>query len=261
LAADYLLENRNDITFATLEELAAKIGVSTTTVIRLARTLGYGGYSEMQKGFQYEVMEKVSLPERLSTSGSLTMDKLMEDTIKNDIKNISETVAGLSDSLMKDAVDMISAAGNVYILGMRSSFALSHYTASRLGQIRPNVRLIQSAGMIFPEELVGCGEKDVCIAFMFSRYSKTTANLLKWMKSMKVKVILFTNPKSSAIKDYGDLFIPCHVKGVSFKNSFAAPISVINYLAAATALENQDTAVETLRKTEDFLNRGYYLGL
>jgi DNA-binding MurR/RpiR family transcriptional regulator len=144
---------------------------------------------------------------------------------------------------------------------MRSSFALAHYMTSRLGQIRPNVRLIQSAGMIYPEELIGCNGQDVCIAFLFPRYSKTAANLILWLRKRGVRIILFTSQNYSAIRTYGDIFLPCSVRGVSFKNSFAAPICLINYISAAIALLDRSRAIETLQQTEEFLNKGYHLGL
>ena len=62
------------------------------------------------------------------------------------------------------------------------------------------------------------------------------------------------------MKPYGDLIIPCVVQGISVKNSFVAPLAVVNYLVTAVTMENP-TAKESLAKTEDMLSRGYYLGL
>jgi DNA-binding MurR/RpiR family transcriptional regulator len=260
--ADFVMENMDTLAFATLEDVAAMAGVSTTTVIRFARVLGYSGYSDMQKDIQCEIMEKVGLPERFKDSiESMNLDGLLSETMRNDIANISNTINNLSDHTLRQVVENIKSARNVYMLGMRSSFALAHYAASRLGQVRPNVHLIQSIGMIFPEELAGSGAQDICIAFLFPRYSKTTSNLIIWLRSMGVRVILFSSPNYVSIEHYGDFIIPCHVRGSSFKNSFVAPICVINYLAAVVALENNEVANETLRRTEEFLKKGYYLGL
>lgn len=123
------------------------------------------------------------------------------------------------------------------------------------------MRLVQSAGMIYPEELIGCNKQDVCIAFLFPRYSKTAANLILWLRKYGVRIILFTNQNSKAIQSYGDIFLPCIVGGISFKNSFAAPICLINYIAAGIVSLDHPRAVETLQQTEEFLNKGYHLGL
>ncbi len=259
--ADYVLENRDAMAFATLDDAAMKIGVSTTTVIRFARALVYSGYSDMQKDLQSEIMDKVSLPERITgIKGKVSLDKLLRETMNNDIANITETVTKLPEETLRAAVREIILARRVHILGMRSSFALAHYTASRLGQIRPHIHLVQSAGMIFPEELVGSGPEDICIAFLFPRFSKTTANLIMWLRGMGVRVILFTSQNYRTVQAYGDIIVPCRVKGISFKNSFTGPMCVINYLAATVALENPE-AIATLQQAEEFLKKGYYLGL
>ena len=61
--ADYVLEHSPEVAFKTLEEVANCIGVSTTSVIRFARTLEYEGYTQMQQSIQQSLMKKVSLPE------------------------------------------------------------------------------------------------------------------------------------------------------------------------------------------------------
>lgn len=262
--ADYYLEmdHAEIFAFGTLEDIAMDIGVSTTTIIRFARQLGYNGYSDMQKAIQNSLMDKVSLPERLIPStGKIEQDQLLMNTMQNDISDITTTLTNISQTDLSKAVEEISSARRVIVLGMRSSFALAHYTTSRMGQIRPNVRLVQSAGMIYPEELIGCNEQDVCIAFLFPRYSKTAANLILWLRKRGVRIVLFTSNNFKAIRNYGDIFLPCSVGGISFKNSFVAPLCLINYIAAAIVALDHPRAVETLQQTEEFLNKGYHLGL
>jgi len=115
--------------------------------------------------------------------------------------------------------------------------------------------------MLYPEELIGCNEQDVCIAFLFPRYSKTAVNLILWLRKRGVRIILFTSQNYSAIRNYGDIFLPCSVTGISFKNSFATPICLINYISAAIALLEKPRSIETLQQTEEFLTKGYHLGL
>lgn len=259
--ANYVIENTNTLAFSTLDDFALKIGVSTTTVIRFARTLGYNGYSDMQKDIQNLIKDKVSLPERLSSTMNVNEDQLLKDTFHNDIHDITSTLASLSKTDLHQAIEMILSAKSIYLLGLRSSFSLSYYMASRLGQIRKNVHLIHSVGLDFPEEIIGAQEDDVCIGFMFPRYSKHTANVLSWFKQNGVKIILVTSQNWISVKNYGDIILPCCVNSISFKNSFVAPMCLINYIAAAVATDDLSGAMEVLKQTEQILSQGYYLGL
>ena len=157
-------DNLDYIAFATLEDLASKVGFSTTTIIRFARALGYDGYSEMQKAVQENMLNKVSLPERIETERQIPDNELLKSSLENDIRNIEETFSAVSEDALHETVQLISQAGTVYVLGMRSSFSLAHYTFSRIAQIRENVHLLQSTAMFFPEEMSSAKEGDVCIA-------------------------------------------------------------------------------------------------
>ena len=179
----------------------------------------------------------------------------------NDIKNIELTFSALDDEKTNETVETIENGKKIYDLGMRSAFSLAHYTYSRIAQILANVHLIQGTGMFYPEEIADAGKGDVCIAYLFPRYSKTTANLISYMRKQGVKIILFTSINHSAVNSYGDIIIPCAVRGISYKNTYAAPISVVNYLTAALVSKNMETAKKNLAKAEDILSQGYYLGL
>lgn len=260
--ANYILENINMIAFDSLDDLMIKIGVSTTTIIRFARLIGYSGYSEMQQDIRENIKDKVSLPERLSKStNSVKQEQLLIDSFNNDISNLKDTIAGLSEKVLKKATNMIINSKSIYVLGLRGSFSLAHYMASRLGQIRENVRLVQAVGLIYPEETVSATEGDLCIVYMFPRYPKTTANLINWMRKRGVKIIIITSELYTSIESLADIILPCSVKGISFKDSFVAPMWLTNYIVASVANDDYDGAMGVLSKIEDILSQGYYLGL
>jgi len=259
--ANYLTDHISDFAFSTLESLAEKINVSTTTIIRFARALGYKGFSEMQRDIQAELKHRESLPGRLEDMPSISDNHLLRESIENDIKNIKKTLDVQKDEDLKKAIEIISGARHIYVLGMRSSFAVAHYMASQLGEIKKHVNLIQSIGMIYPEEIVGAGEDDVCIAYLFPRYSKVAATMISWLKEHGVKIILITSLNYGAVSGYGDIMLPCAISSVSYKNSFAAPLCLTNYLIAALAKQNYDEAKEVLSRTESILSQGYYLGI
>lgn len=144
---------------------------------------------------------------------------------------------------------------------MRSSFSLAHYMVSRLGEIKKNVHFVQLTGLIYPEEIVSADVGDVCIAYIFPRYSKTGINILAWMRSRGVKIVLITSNNNLPVRSYGDICFRCAIQSVSCKNSLTAPMCLTNYLVAELALRNYDEAHEVLSRTEEILSTGFYLGI
>lgn len=257
--ATYVIHNAEESAFLTLEEMAEKIGVSTTTVIRFARSLGFNGYTAFLEHVQKYIRAKVGLPERLHvTVDNIDHDDLLLQTFNQDIANIQATLQTLSSEKLTATIDMIMSAKTIYVIGLRSSFCLAHYFATALGQIRENVRLIEAVGATYPEEIISVKENDLCIAFSFPRNARVTLEVTRWMKSEGVKVIAVTNSVLSPMSEIADLLLSCEVKGVLFKASPAAPMSLINYIIASVATRDKEGAYNMLSKTEKLLRQGHY---
>ena len=260
--ADYFLAHPDTLPFKRLEDVAGMIGVSTTSVIRFARTLGYKGYGDMQQALQESILDKGSLPQRLMDSvQNAAQDKLLVNSFQNDVQNIHDTLEALSGETLSQAVSAIIKANRVYVLGIRGNFSVAHYLGYRLAQIKKGVRLIYGNAMDYPEEVLDAEIGDVCVAFLTPRYSRMTANLVSWLKRRGVKIILFTRLGSNEINPYGDLIIPCKTDGISYNSSLVATFCVCNYLLASVALEDHDHAKVTLAQTEELLGQGFFLGL
>lgn len=249
---EYIMENYDFVAFYTLQELAAKIGVSTTTVIRFSRELGYQGYAALKQSIQSSVRGKVSLPKRLKITSAPPIRLLK--TFQNDAENLKETLKMLDPVVLEKSIQAIVQAEHVYILGLRSSFSLAHFLFVTMGQIKSNVHLLQGTGQAFAEEMLNIREGDVCIAFLFPRYLSVTIELLEEIRGEGAKSIIFTNPFYLPIQEYGDFILPCSVQGVSYKDSFVAPLSLINYIVAQVANLNQEEAAENLQRAEKFFN-------
>lgn len=260
--ADFMLEHPDVIAFKRLEELSMMIGVSTTSVIRFARSIGYKGYADMQQDIQQSIVGKASLPDRLIDAVKSTkQDQLLIDSFKRDIDNIASTLHLLSENDLAKAVSSIIAAQNIYVLGTRGNFSVAHYLGYRLSQIKRGVHLVSGLSMDYPEEIASIRRGDVCIAFLTPRYSRMTANLVAWMKKRGVMIILFTKEGSSEINLYGDIILHCRTDGISYKSSLIALFAVCNYILAAVVPQNHDESMEVLAQTEELLGQGFFLGL
>lgn len=260
--SEYFSSNLNSVAFKRLDELASIIGVSTTTIIRFARMLGYTGYADMQQDIQASILGQMSLPERLNTSGkNINQDQLLLETCENDIQNIRSTLEAISNNDLATVVEKIIQAPNIHVLGVRGSFSLAHYLTFRLAQIKKGVHLIQGIGMTYPEEITSVNKDDLCICFLMPRYSKITANILSHLKKKGVTIVLITEQNTPEISPYGDIILPCYTKGVSYKKSLVAPFSICNYILNSVAMKDHENAMEMLDQTEELLKNGFFLGL
>lgn len=255
--ADYIAAHSNDLVFATLEELAGKIGVSTTTVIRFSRGLGYEGFTDMQNDMRSGLLDRTSLPERMDhVIDTLKQDSLLTDCFQADLDSISKTLNALSPENLARAADAISDAENVYVLGARSAYPAAFCLAGLLKQVRPRVSLVQFTGMAQADEITGARTGDTCVAFLFPHYyrhSQTIESMVRWMKKQGVQIVLITEAPSQSLLELGDIVLSCCTDGIALRHSVASLISLSNYLSLAVALKDDQRTHDTLCLSEEVM--------
>lgn len=259
--ANCFLYHLDKVAVSTLEDSAALAGVSTTTVIRFARQLGYAGFTDLQKAAQSIVLNKEAgfHPEHLEKQTGYS-DGFLKESCERDKINIEDTMKSLRKEDLDQSIDLMLGADTLYLMGMRMAFTLAYYSFASWGRVRTNIRLITVTGMEYPEEMLGMKKGDTCLIFAFPRYSSSLLRILNWMKKKKVKVILVTAASFAAAKEFADIVLPCRVKTSSYQNSYAAPVCLINYFTSALAAKNIAESAGLLKDSEELLGPGFYIG-
>ena len=93
LIAEYIMANYDKAAFMTAAKLGEVVGVSESTVVRFANTLGYDGYRDLQNDLHELVKNKLTTVQRISLTNDYTnKENLSKRVFKGD--------SLLSDSLM-----------------------------------------------------------------------------------------------------------------------------------------------------------------
>ena len=154
------------------------------------------------------------------------------------------------------AVDKLLGAEHIYILGVRSSSFLAGYLNFYLHLIFKNVTLVQSsaAGEIY-EQLAHIGRGDVLVGISFPRYSKMAIHAVEFACRRGAEVVAITDSALSPL--YGmaavSLLAPCDM--ISFVDSMAAPLSLLNALILAVGQQRRDDLSATLADMEQVWSR------
>lgn len=263
IIANFIKDSYQYITYDTLSELSSKIDVSTTTVIRFSKLLGFDGYSELQDAIRSYSKENdpYNMNYRLKSSYNPeeTKIELLDSTFNKDMENMIKTLNNLSHEDLIEAIELIIQANNIYVVGYNDSFILSSYMALRLGQIREDVILINQLGGMYPFEISSANKDDILIAYLYPRYSTHTINIINILKEKGLKIIIITSNNIMPIKNLGDIIIPTFVTGLNVKDSIVAPIFLSNFIANSVAYSDYDKTVEHLKNAEEILSKGYYL--
>ncbi len=247
--AAYFLGHRQEFALNTLECIALDIGVSTTSVIRFCRRLGFSGFKAFQQMLRAD-FQPPSLPDKLQRIDSAPSDALLLQTVQQDIRCIQDTFGDISSDVLSAAVAQIMGARRVFTFGMKESFALAHYACSRLQSVRKDVSILNAGYNGDVEPLLSLTKDDVCIVFLFHRYTRQVLQFLPLLKNQGAKIILITSSPCDEIAGWADLLLCCQVDAKGVKNSAVAPICLTDYLCNAAAVFGGEKALLHMKQAE-----------
>ena len=257
--ASWLLGHSQDFAFYTLDKISGELGTSTTTVIRFCRRLGYEGFKDFQDALRRDLKSRQpDLTDKFQRTLD-TSDELLSQTIQQNIRCIQQTFCQIPFEDLSQAVQRIGSARRVYTFGMKESYALSHYAYTRFLTVRSDVYMLAAdSGEI--ETLLSLTREDVCIVYLFHRYTKQTLQLLPLLKNQGVQVILVTSQPYDQLAEYATVLLPCRVDANGIKNSAVAPICLADYLCNAVAVYNGEKTLSYMQKSEELFKTQSILG-
>lgn len=259
--ASYFCDHVQDFALYTLDNVADSIGVSTTSVIRFCRKLGFTGYKDFQTHLRAEVNIQLTLPEQFQLLDNLQDNNaLLQRILQDGIANLEKTFSEMPIQTLDEAVRLIHKAKRVFTFGMRESFALAHYTYTRLATARGNAQILDVGYNGMVEQALDLTADDVVIFYLFHRYTAQARKVLPFVKAQGATVILITSAPYNSLEKYASLILPCHTSTRGIKNSSLAPICLADYFCNAVAMLNKPNTDERMRKIESVLQSEQVLG-
>ncbi len=254
LAAGYVLEHPMEIAFQSIRKSARAARVTSSTLVRLAKRLGFDSYEQFREVFQSAVQAgPVELSGRASDLRNLasqTDDQVFLDVGDAAFDNIGRLFTADNQARVRDAAMMLLAAEKIAVVGFRDTFACAYHFAY-VGRIAmPNVQLIrgQEGGLL--TELAPFGENDVVVAFGFEPYCAETVRALEIARAAGVKPIVITDTLRSPLVPGAAITFTVANATPHFFPSILSAITLIEVLLAECVAYGPDSLVDNVASFE-----------
>ena len=143
--ADFIRSDYDKAAFMTAAKMGEEVGVSESTVVRFAMALGYEGYPEFQKALGEVVRNRLNSIQRMEvTYGRIGQGEILNSVLHSDIEKIKMTISAIDHTAFEMAVETLSKAKRVYVIGLRSCAPLASFLGFYLNLICENVTVINA---------------------------------------------------------------------------------------------------------------------
>lgn len=261
MIAKYILDNSADACFMTSTEIALKLGVSESSVIRFSRSLGYDGFMDFQKNLRRDYQDKV-----LSISSSITVPSqriakrarltgtadYINRHFKNAAGNLENALKNNSAASFEEAADLIIRSRHKYITASRGNSSLGDYFLLYLKHMVPNVESTSSAAISPVDHLCNISKEDCLIMFSFPRYSSQDRIAAQMAKEAGAQIIVITDKPSALLAEYATVLLTVSVDSSTFFNSLVGSQFVAE--ALLETLSHKARGIEKrLKKIDKYL--------
>lgn len=240
--AEAIVENPEFVAFATVDKLAARLGIASSTIVRFAYRLGLDGYPELQERVRVLVRSRFRGADEGSGDESAVAhlgDSTAAASLRRDLENLRHTIADLDGVTIEKAVGLLTAAPRVFFTGGLSSRALAAYAAHTLNRLRGNVRMLSTDDA--SADILEMTADDVLVVISFPPYASQTLQILGAARRRDVTIVGITDSPISPLGTV-DVTLSARVSGIGPQNSLVAPVAVVNVLLNGVAASSPGSA-------------------
>ena len=196
-AAKYVLDHPAEFGLDPIRETARKAGVSTYTLVNMAKQMGFAGYEEFRTPFRQALLSgspAAANPSWLDDArGAGTLGGVFADAADNSLSIVQKSLERQQLAELEAVVDTLLAANRVYLTAVRSSYAMAYYLHYVGRMALPSLELIPRNVNSAIDDLNDAGPGDVLIAITVTPYSRETIEACKFARKKGLKLVLITD--------------------------------------------------------------------
>jgi DNA-binding MurR/RpiR family transcriptional regulator len=254
--AELVLRDPEYCAFMTISELARAVDVNESTVVRFATAIGLAGYPQLTKLCRQVLQDKLQMVRRFDLLDQRAADgqgNIFQRAAANETANISRTFTELDPERWSEAVQVISGAQHVYVLGLRLMYSVAQMLSYQLQLVRDDVEQLSLGVGDLPERLRRIGSGDVFVVLGVQPYVQDTVRGLDYACDQRAATIALTDRPSSPLARLADLAFYIDTTGGSVSRSLTGFCAVVQLLVGGVAAAGGETTRERLEREEEFL--------
>lgn len=233
--ANAVLENYPAAGLASITIVAEDSGVSTPTVARTVKKLGFNGFPQFHKALLDELQAKGSGPtqRRDKWAAEAPDTHLLNRFAEAVTSNLELTFANIETAHFEEAITHLAGETRLYIAGGRITRALADYGFTHLQAVRPAVTNMTSASGTWPHYVLDMEPGDTLLMFDIRRYEADLENLARLASARGVCIVLITDQWGSPVSAIADFVLNCWVEIPSAWDSNIAIMMLLEAMIAA----------------------------
>jgi DNA-binding MurR/RpiR family transcriptional regulator len=232
--AHFVSANPSFVSFATAAELAEKVAVSESTVVRFSQDLGFASYKDFRQNLRHRYLGTLSpiREYRKEASDDRTPMAALRRQVVQDAHNLQACLDTVREEELAAAVDAIDASRTVLVISAGSYASVAHVLVHVLRFLGIAATVEDRAVPNLTAAVLPLDERDLVIGISFWRSIRSTADALDWAQQRGVRTLALTDTVYSRLARIADHALIVPTESFSFYQSMAAPLALVYAIGA-----------------------------
>ena len=256
--ANAMLENYPVSGLGSITTVAEISDVSTPTVVRMAKKLGFGGFPEMQAALRGELEATISNPiskhNRWAENAPDThILNLFADAVMD---NMRQTLRQIDPEEFNAVAELLSdRKKSIHVVGGRITRSIADYFFTHMQVVRSGMTLVATNANTWPHYVLNMEEGDVLVAFDIRRYEHDILRLVKMAKGKGVILLLFTDQWGSPTAKYATHSFYSRIEVPSAWDSSVVTMFIVEAVIAAVENNTWDETKDRMKTLEELFDQ------
>jgi DNA-binding MurR/RpiR family transcriptional regulator len=231
-----------------IEELARRARVSVGAVIRLARHLGYGGFSELRDALRAACTARSGEPALNHLEPPTDVLGALAEVVRRDGEGLARLMRAVDPAALESASRMLVEADHRVILGRGVGHVMGTILAFHLTQA--GVPCIAAIPSDFSNQVANLRPRDLLVVVSFAPYSRETVDAAAFARHSGIPVLAFSDRRDAPLAPHADLLLPVPSENLLFSFSLTSFAALSHAFAIVLAARDQQGTLRRLQAAD-----------
>ena len=230
--AEFLLTHSSEVAFHSISDVADRLEVSKAQLVRVARMLGFDGYSTLKNLLKQALLEQISPP---AIAKGILNDDIPQNICRLEHANIDNTLKGLSPDTIVNFCEAAKKASTIYCMGWGISALVAEWLYTRFTELGLKAILVRRGSLSLLEQTRALKDTDMLVVCELPSYVIEVTEAVDKIYKKGAFVVTFTDSPAAPICRTSHL--PIHVGDTSptFGSSLIGPMFSVHVLTSVLA--------------------------
>lgn len=258
-----ILADYEEYIFLSVDEAAKHLNVHKSTLVRLAQSLGYGGYTDLRSDLQDLYRREISPGEKLGkTLSEVQSENLYQQVVETETMFLKESLKTIQVEDIHAAAHLVIGARRTFICGRGPQGPLAQLFEFRLRRFGFDIQAVTDEGRAILELLQLLSKDDVLIVFSFIDVPRDHRNAISLAREIGCPIILITDSVAKEMVDHVTVTLAARRGPATIYHTNMVPLAIITAIILDIAKLKTSDVIPALDRLQDLRRRfGYEYAL